>query len=279
MKKTYLAKRNALLSPSGFSGGVLALIIIGLLVVCRFLLPGLFLTATMPFVRAGDSVSRSFGDALGGFGNRVALTVSNEHLTQQNEALAVENRTLADKIASLTALLGATSAPAAQPAVVAPVVARPPISPYDSLVISGGTDAGISDGMEVFGTGGVPIGVVSSVTNAFARVTLFTAPGESLAAWVGTAHVPLTISGVGAGAFTAEAPRSAGFTEGETVYAPGPGALPVGTIGSLTGAAASPTVTVHIVPATNPFSIAYVVLRDAGTSLTSALTCASSTAL
>ncbi len=250
-----------------------------LLALCRIFLPGFFLAATMPFVRTGDAVSASFARTLSGFGNTEALAAAKQELIRQNDALAVENRTLADQVSSLSALLGASGSPAASPAIIAAVLARPPVSPYDSLIIAGGARDGIADGMEAFGNGGVPIGFVSSVAGSFARITLYTAPRESLAVWVGGSHTPLTITGVGGGAFTASAPRSAGFTDGETVYAPGPGAIPIGVIGSLTGAAASPTVTVHIVPVANPFSLAYVALRDVGSALTGALSCASSTAL
>ena len=57
--------------------------------------------------------------------------------------------------------------------IIAGIVARPPASPYDTLVLSAGSEEGVTLGMEAFGAGGVPLGVVSSVLANFSRVTLF----------------------------------------------------------------------------------------------------------
>ena len=57
--------------------------------------------------------------------------------------------------------------------ILAGVVARPPVSPYDTLVLAAGRVDGVEVGMEAFGAVGVPVGVVSSVLEDFSRVTLF----------------------------------------------------------------------------------------------------------
>ena len=278
MKRISLAKRNALLSPSGFSGGAIALAVVAFLVLVRLMVPDLFLSATMPLVQVGNALGAEFHRVSVSFDDTATLALSQEKLSAENQALAIENRTLASQVASLTALLGDTHAQSATPGIVAAVAARPPVSPYDTLVVATGSKGGVSTGMEAFGNGGVPIGVVSLVTDSFARVTLFTAPREQLTAWVGASHVPLTLAGAGAGAFSATAPRAAGIQVGDTVYAPGPGALPIGVVKSIGGDPAAPTVVVHVAPAVNPFTVSEVVLRDVGSALMSALICATSTA-
>lgn len=276
MKRTSLAKRNALLSPAGFSAGAVALALVALLVVLRLVFPGAFLSVTMPIVRAGNGIASGFHVVRSSFAQVAAVTLEKERLTEENQALAAENRALADHVASLTLLLGDVR-PVSQPSgIVVGVVARPPVSPYDSLVVASGSADGVAEGMEAFGNGGIPVGTVTSVSQSFSRVTLFTAPGVTLEAWVGTNHTPLTLHGAGAGAFSAEALRAAGIAEGQAVYAPGPGALPLGVVKSVTGDPAAPTVSVHIAPAVNPFTLSYLVLRDSGSELLDALTCATS---
>jgi len=154
-----------------------------------------------------------------------------------------------------------------QVGVVAGVVARPPESPYDSLVLAAGSNAGVALGMEAFGLGGVPIGVVSSILADFSRVTLFSAPGMNTAGWVGRAHLPLTIVGVGAGAMNAAAARPAGIAIGDTVFAPGPGMLPIGTVVRIDSDPSSPSVTLRIQPALNLFSVSWVTVRNTGAAL------------
>ena len=279
MKKTFLAKRNALMTPAGFSAGAAALAFVAALALVRFVFPGLFLLAVSPFWSAGNALSVATHPFFASVGDARALSAQNETLTAENQALANENRALSDKVASLAALLGDTSgSPALVSGIVSGVVARPPVSPYDTFVLGRGTDDGVARGMEAFGDGGVPLGVVTSVTAGFSRVTLFSAPGESLAAWVGSAHTPVELTGAGAGAFSARSPRAAAIHEGDAVYAPGPGGLPIGSVRKIAGDPAAPTVELDIAPALNPFSQTWVVLRDASGGLVSALTCATTSA-
>lgn len=278
MKKIFSAKRNALMSPEGISGGGIVLALVLVAVFFRLLFPGFFLTLSMPFVRAGNALSMETHSLFAGFSDASVLAATNESLTTENNALAAENRTLTEKVGTLSALLGDSGAGRQQsPGMVAGVVARPPMSPYDSLVVERGTGDGVRLGMEAFGNGGVPIGTVTSVTSGFARITLFSAPGVSLLSWVGAQHLPLLIQGAGAGAFSATAPRATAVTAGDVVYAPGPGALPIGVVKHVGGDAAAPTVTLSITPTANPFTLTSVVLRESGAMLFGALTCSTST--
>jgi len=141
------------------------------------------------------------------------------------------------------------------------------VAAYDTLVLSAGTHAGINKGMGVYGVGGLPLGVVSGVTSDFSRATLFSSPGVSVAAWVGNDHTPITLVGAGGGAYTARLPRSASIAVGDAVFLSGPGAIPVGTVIRVGGEASDPLATLFIRPATNPFSITWVTLREVGATL------------
>jgi cell shape-determining protein MreC len=278
MRKTYSLRRNALLSSGGLSLGAVALALALLCALARFAVPGVFAGATAPLLGAGAYVSGATDTFLSSFRNAADVSAQNRELMSQIQSLSVENRTLTDKVASLSALLGDSSKPASAPGIIASVVARPPESPYDALTLGKGSADGVKIGMEAFGDSGVPIGTITWVGSGFSRLTLFSAPGASLSAWASTAHVPVTLSGAGAGAFTASVPRASGLVEGDAVYAPGSDALPVGTIRRIGGAAASPQETLYIAPAANPFTLAYVVVRESAPALAGALSWATSTA-
>lgn len=259
MKKTFLVKRNSLLSSADVSWGVCALACALVIFLMRLLAPNFFWYAFAPVFRGADALSAESHSFLNSFGNTAALASRNEQLANKNAALASENRTLSQKIADISALSKSQATPTG---VLAGVVARPPESSYDTLVLAAGSEAGISLGQEVFGAGGVPIGVISSVLTDFSRVTLFSASGTNTSGWVGRAGLPLTIFGAGAGAMNASIARSANIVAGDTVFVPGPGQLPIGSIVRVESDPSSPSVTLRIQSAVNPFSISWVVVRE-----------------
>lgn len=261
MKKTYLARRNALISSAHFSWGAFAFLLAVLLLLMRLLAPNLFLQTFASAFRASDTLFARSHALWSAFGDTAQLSLQNEKLLNENAALTLQNQALIKKIESTRGLASEAEG------VVAGVVARPPESPYDTLVLSAGSEDGVGIGMRAFGLGGVPLGVVSSVSNNFSRITLFSAPGMTINGLVERANFPLTITGAGAGAMTASAARSAGIAAGDAVFAPGPGMLPIGTVVRVDSDPASPSITLRIMPALNLFSIAWVVIRDTGVSL------------
>ncbi|MDP2651538.1 MAG: rod shape-determining protein MreC [bacterium] len=270
MKKTFLAKRNTLLSSADVSWGIIALAFALIVLLVRLLAPNFFWYAFTPIFRSADSLAAASHSFVQSFSDTAVLAARNEQLMNENAALANENVALTQKVADISAIGKASGG------ILAGVVARPPESPYDTLVLSAGSDAGVALGQEAFGAGGVPLGIVSSVLTDFSRVTLFSAPNTKTAGWVGRASLPLTIFGAGAGAMQATAARSAGIAVGDIVFVPGPGMLPIGAIVRVESDPSSPSVTLRIQPALNPFSVTWVLLRDTGAPL---LTSATSTLL
>lgn len=263
-------RRNALLAGRGISWGVLALLFALLALIVRLIAPNFFWTAFSPLFRVSDAVSAETHILFNNFGNAAELAASNETLSDQNTALTNENQALLEKVAGLATLLG-TPGGQKSAGIIAGVVARPPASPYDTLVLAAGTSAGVVLGMEAFGAGGVPLGIVSSVTADFSRVTLLSAAGTHTDGWVAHA-TPLTIRGEGAGALVATVARSAGVAVGDVVSAPGPGMLPIGRVVRVDSDPLSPAVTLRIKPAMNPFSVTWVELRATGVAGTAFVT-------
>lgn len=251
------------------------LLIVLLVAGMRFVAPDLFLTVFAPVLRTGTALQGKIEGFASGFGDARTLASMNERLASENAVLSVQNRMLSEHIADLSTLLGSETTPHAS--IVAGVLSRPPESPYDTLVVNGGTKNGVTLGMEAFGAGGTPLGVVTAVTTSFARITLFSAPGQQVSGWVGKNRAPLTLKGLGAGAFTATVSRAANAVVGDGVYLPGPGALLVGTVTALETDPASPGVTLVIHPVLNPFSIPWVTLTDTGAAFRTLQTASSTT--
>ena len=271
-------RRNILLSSANVSVGALALACALAVLLLRFSAPNFFWQIFAPVFRASDALAAETHSFIAGFGTAAALSMQNEQLVSENTALASENQALLQKMNALGALSGSSTASLQNTSgILAGVVARPPESPYDTLVLSEGKNAGVTRGMEAFGPGDVPLGVVETVLYDFSRVTLFSAPGITTYGWVGPSAIPLTIRGAGAGALDASLARSAGIAVGDTVFAPGPGMLPVGSVARIDSDPSSPAVTLRIVPALNPFSITWVRLRAVGTVLFNPLPAATST--
>ena len=261
MKKTFLATRNAVLSSAKVSWGTGALALVLVALLLRLLAPNTFWYAFTPVFRTTDALAGKSHAFLSSFGDTATLALQNEKLIDENSALANENKALLQKVENLSGLAPNTRG------IIAGVVARPPVSPYDTLVLAAGRDEGVVLGQEAFGEGGVPLGVVSSVTAHFSRITLFSASGVTTSGWIGQAHTALTIVGAGGGAMNANVPHSSGVAVGDTVFVPGPGMLPIGTIVRVESNPSSPSVTLRIKPLLNPYSITWVLLRDMGTSL------------
>lgn len=263
MKKIFLAKRNALLSSTDISWGVWALVCVVFLLLLRLLAPNFFWYMFTPVFRSADALATNTHSFFSSFNNSAQLTLQNEKLQDENAALALENQALLQKMASFDALLGPSAGGKyASSGLIASVVARPPESPYDTLVLARGARDGVAIGQGAFGAGGVPLGIVSAVSTDFSRVTLFSSSGIRTNGWVGRANIPITLAGSGAGVMSASLARSAAVTAGDTVF--GPGQLPIGKVTRVDSDPSTSSVTLRITPALNMFSVTWVLLRDTG---------------
>jgi len=274
-------KRNALLSSTKISWGFLALVGVILLFGVRLIAPNFFWNTFAPVFRTADTLSTGSHVLISSFSTTAKLALQNEHLISENTALSNENQALIQKIASLSELLDSPmkeSQKNMMSGIIAGVVSRPPESPYDSFLLSSGASKGVVLGQEVFGMGGVPIGIISAVTDDFSRAILFSAPSMVVHGWIGAhANIPITIFGSGGGAMSASLSRSADVAVGDKVFAPGPGSLPIGIVTRIDSDPTAPGVTLRIQPALNPFSITWVELRDTGEIFTESLSWTTST--
>lgn len=271
MKKRYLLRRN------GSYGGVLqsAMLPLGIcgafvfiLIVFRLALPGVFVAVATPFWQAGTGLSAGVGSVFTGFDSKQQLAAQNVALASEVSTLKNENAVLTARAQDLTKLLGggsgALNAGGGTDMILEGVLARPPESPYDTIVVQGGSSDGIDAGARVFGNGGIPIGSVQSVTVHSAVIKLLSTAGVITDGWVGSNRTPISLTGTGAGTFTATLAKAATPSVGDEIYVPGPGSVPIGTVAGIVTDPSSPTVQLRIQPFVNIFSITWVEVARAG---------------
>lgn len=236
--------------PQFFGVGV---VVLSLLVgIAALLFPAAVTHISAPVLRTGTGFTSVMQDISGAFSNAGALTRERDVLREENLALAEENRTLRAFLADQQGFGKDTGR------IRAGVVARPPVAPYDTLVVGAGRISGVTAGTYVYGPGGVPLGTVDAVTDDTARIALYSTGGRSTLGWAGEARIPVTLTGRGGGAFAATLPRESGVVVNDVVYVPGPGALPIGTVVRIDSDPSSPRDTVFIAPYANLFSLTWV---------------------
>lgn len=252
MKMQSYRNRNALLAGVNWPVGLFLLVLVAGALLLRFLAPGVLTQMATPLWKAGDFATAAVGVPAASLSDASSVRSENERLLEERSALQAENAVLKERLADLGAPGESVRG------VPAGVLSRPPVSAYDTLTVAL-TDS-VSVGARVYAPGGIPVGVVDSVNGSSARIALFSEAGRQNEGWVGEARNPITLTGESAGAFSAIVPRDAALTEGETVFLPGPGALPVGYIVRIDRDPSSPEARVHVRPVVNPFALTWVLI-------------------
>ncbi len=104
--------------------------------------------------------------------------------------------------------------------VVARVIARPPQSLYDTLVVDAGSKEGIKVGEKVLYGDNIMIGEIAEVFEKNSKVKLFSSSGENINVTVGKQAVPALAVGAGGGNFEIKIPRNTPVSLGDSILAP-----------------------------------------------------------
>jgi cell shape-determining protein MreC len=241
-----------MLGPASLAlAGLLALFLL-----LRAFVPGALAFLATPFWATGTVLTAGVGNTGTFFTGKAEIARERDRLLAENAALIAQQAALSAREADLIRLLGSRTEPAK--GILAGVLARPPVSPYDVLVVDAGSKAGIVEGARALGLGGVPLGTVESVAPGSSRITLYSTPLRETEAWIGEARIPVTLIGEGSGAFAAEVARESGIKEGDMAYVASGGAFPIGTVMRVESDPSSPRSRVDIKPVLNPFSVTWV---------------------
>ena len=168
-------------------------------------------------------------EASGFFKSKVVLAKENQALRKERDALLTmqfQNDVLRSENASLRAFLNAHESH--PDGIVAAVLSRPGISPYDTFVIGMGEGDGVTVGDWVLVAPGLVIGEIKEVGAHTALVSLFSAPGYAKEVLLREAL--LTYTGQGSGGGVVQAPRDLEVQVGDLIYLANSG-LSLGVVG------------------------------------------------
>lgn len=153
----------------------------------------------------------------------------------REEALKKEND-------ELRALL--SREPKGKRGILAEVILRPPSSPYDTLVLGVGENAGISVGDSVNAEGFI-VGEITRADTTSSVLTLWSQSGKSFDVSVEDKFSGRA-EGYGSGSFYIRAPRDTMITEGDIVTAPEVNNLILGTVSALSRDEKNPFADVYV---------------------------------
>lgn len=198
----------------------MVILLLGALYWWREPLAGTFWRVAAPLMRVSANIGES---------ENARLRAEIESLS----ALAADRQLLYEENLYLKRLMGRESS---VDTVLAAVVMRPPGSPYDTLIVDAGHNAGLVPGSLVSAGGAALIGTVSQVYAETSRVTLFSSPGEQHEALLRRSEdevLPITLVGQGAGAFFAEVPAGTAAMVGDAVVFSGLGTGILGVVSAV----------------------------------------------
>ncbi len=170
-----------------------------------------------PLWKAENALSRSLQTGITFFQSQ--KTLAGENMALKEKLSYLENKIMSlskdkDERDTLLALLGRRQN---SQMLVASVLAHPPQTLYDVIVIDLGSNESVSLGSEVFLPEGAILGRVSEVFGNYAKVKLFSTAQEETNAILERNSVPVTLVGVGAGNFKIMIPRDIEVESGDRI--------------------------------------------------------------
>lgn len=239
MKKTYRRQSNKYISY--FSVSLFLMILIWLISYISVLFaPSMVLAILRPIYDVRVSTIAHTELFFDSFANT-------RKLTQENTRLQKENTLLAREVEEMKALgfnkeqkaLGLP--PGSGSGVIGRIIAWPPQTAYDTVILSLSENAIIKKDSLVFLYGSIPVGKVVRSTGDTVEVKLFTSPGEVTQVFVGESDLATTMIGNGGGSAYVEIPRESPLGVGSAVFINSDEKLFLGRVGYVEDKETSPT--------------------------------------
>ncbi|MDO8564725.1 MAG: rod shape-determining protein MreC [bacterium] len=199
---------------------------VALLVLFQFFFPKLLRSGVHAggglFVGAWESLVRGVGQFAGVFRSKEALVRDAEKLREkvrEQEVLFADYEALKTERDMLASLGGRGEE---HQGIISGVLAVPPQTLYDTLLLDAGETAGVAEGDMVF-NGSVLIGEIRRVLAHSSVVELFSAPGRETSVVIVHAGEPVRAiaTGEGGGIFVAVLPKEVAVSVGDGVFLPG----------------------------------------------------------
>jgi cell shape-determining protein MreC len=173
----------------------------------------------LPFVKTAGFFQGMGVAAVGTFTSKGALEVENRELKDQLALVEVDldrNKLLAQENLELKELLGRFSK---NSTVLTTVLAKPPMSLYDTLVVDVGSNNNVTVGDRVLALGVVPVGLINKVYPQTSVVQLFSSSGQKISVIV-AGKIQTVAEAQGGGNFIIKLPKGSLVEKGDIVSSP-----------------------------------------------------------
>jgi cell shape-determining protein MreC len=218
-------------------GVLLIALVVLLLVYAKGILSAIASVVTFPLYTVADYLRYSSGTVPSYLRDRTVLLEEKNALELELASQQGMATTLAHTLREneeLRALLNASSTGR----IAAGVIARPPFTPYDTLVLDQGSESGIIAHAPVFHINGTAIGYVQSVSAHNALVTLLSAPSVRSTVYVFGPNLFAHAEGQGGGVVRISIPQGISVSLGDSVVLP---SLNGGMLGTIDAVESTPT--------------------------------------
>lgn len=217
---TYLKRSNV--SEKRTKKRTLGIISVLVLVFCiHFFFPKVYPTILYPFT---SFFWKSETSVLGWFGSMGEMVMSKYSLVKENKKLREEiasrdgSMLLLDTLRKENeSLKNDLNRSGKGDLVLGVILSRPPISPYDTLVIDVGATDDVSLGDKVYGLGDTLIGDIVEVYEHQSKVSLFSTPGRETPVLVGSSTIATNAMGRGGGNFSVKLPADIKIQKGDSI--------------------------------------------------------------
>jgi cell shape-determining protein MreC len=203
------------------SKGLLIAFILCLILFGQAALRGLLGPSVTEFIRPIAAVLGSITPQSNTVVSKTSLEAENKALRTKLERLDsafTGYQTLEEENRKLKSFLGRH---ASSTVLLASVITRPPVSPYDTLIVDAGSNLQVQPGARVWNESAVLIGMIDSVSKYSARVRLYSTPGHKLQVLLGASSTPIEIEGQGGGMLKGSLPSVVTLATGTPAYLPG----------------------------------------------------------
>ncbi|MES2216379.1 MAG: rod shape-determining protein MreC [Patescibacteria group bacterium] len=253
---TYLQPRNPKSRLSGLlvTAGVILILVVGIQFFFPHFFPGFFTSLTQPFWRMEFSISS------GSLNSPASLLSQNEELKRQLAAVDVRLQSAQSLEAENAELKAALGRATSTPRILAAVLKRPPLAPYDELIIDIGKDYAVASGTAVYSPERIRIGTITDVLGQTSKVKLLSSPGEKYEVLIGANKEPATAVGRGGGHYEAKVPQESLISEGDVVINPSINEAPFGVVTAKVSDPAEPFTKVLFAPMVNIYKLRWVLV-------------------
>ncbi len=165
-----------------------------------------------------------------------AIVLSHQALIDDNHDLRLQVQKLNQKLVTFDTLKnenddlkGIASTTLDKNKILAAVLAKPNVSPYDTILIDAGKNVGVEVGDYVVAEGSIVLGRVSDVYGPFSKAVLLSSPGTETSVAIGKEKIQTVAYGAGGGGFYIKLPREFEVHDGDAIVVPELGNRAIGS--------------------------------------------------